>query len=217
AVSFLPSFPIVALQIQQAGSRIVTYQCLNHERPGNSYRAFASWARKETLPDSGLRWWETGAPPGSSLSVLALISAAARPTLPTSHVTALDGAYFPWIGSLHAPLDSLIAEPEDAISDQHCLTALYASHEEAASRLQTLAVRASEHARGLPDGNLHTMMLAAMVSSYLAGAQGSDPRVKLAAKSILPIFGDHAAPAMFVLRARHTVRLLARGGNKLPR
>jgi tetraprenyl-beta-curcumene synthase len=31
AVSFLPSFPIVALQIQQAASRIVTYQCLNHE------------------------------------------------------------------------------------------------------------------------------------------------------------------------------------------
>ncbi len=206
AVSSLPSFPVVALQIQQAAGRIVTYQCLNHQGSGSSYRAFACWARKQTGSRSDLRWWETGAAAGSSLSVFALISAAARTTLQTTHVTALDVAYFPWIGSLHTLLDSLIDEPEDAITHQHCLTALYASAEEAASRLQTLAIRASEHAQALPDGEHHTMMLAAMVSFYLASPQGSDPRVKLAADAVLAVLGEHAAPAMFVLRARHIAR-----------
>ncbi len=215
AVSSLPSFPIVALRIQQAASRIVTYQCLNHERPGSSYHAFACWARKETLPGSGLRWWETGAAAGSSLSVFALISAAARPTLHTAHVAALDGAYFPWIGSLHTLLDSLIDEPEDAITDQHCLTALYASNEDAASRLKTLAVRAIEHAQALPDGEHHMMMLAAMVSFYLASAQGNDPRVKLAGEAVLAVFGNCAAPAMLVLRARHIAKRFTEGYSRV--
>ncbi|HEY5286159.1 MAG TPA: DUF2600 family protein [Solirubrobacteraceae bacterium] len=212
AVSLLPSFHVVALQIQQAASRIVTYQCLNHEQPGNSYRAFASWACKETLPGSGLRWWETGAAAGSSLSVFALISAAARPTLDAAHVTALDRAYFPWIGSLHTLLDSLIDEPEDAAADQHCLTALYASHEEAAGRLQALALRAVEQAQALPDGDHHAIVLAAMVSFYLAGPQGNDPRVKLVADAVLTVFADRAAPAMFILRARHVTKRFHRQG-----
>jgi tetraprenyl-beta-curcumene synthase len=140
--------------------------------------------------------------------VFALISAAARPTIHSAHVTALDSAYFPWIGSLHTLLDSLIDEPEDAITDQHCLTALYASNEDAASRLKILAVRATEYAQALPDGDHHTMMLAAMVSFYLAGAQGRDPRVKLAAEAVLAVFGNSAAPAMLVLRARHIAKCL---------
>ncbi len=211
AVSCLPSFPAVALQIQRAASRIVTYQCLNHQRPGDSYRAFACWARMETLPGSDLRWWETGAAAGSSLSIFALISAASQPALQVAHAAALERAYFPWIGSLHTLLDSLIDEREDTLTNQHCLTARYASDEETASQLQILALRARERTQALPDSEHHMMILAAMVSFYLASPQGVDPRVKLAAEAVLTVFGDHAAPAMLVLRARHTVRHLAQG------
>ena len=96
AVSFLPSFPVVALQIQQAASRIVTYQCLNHrdDQATPIAHSHAGHARKRAHR-SGLRWWETGAAAGSSLSVFALISAAARTTLHTTHVTALDVRIFP--------------------------------------------------------------------------------------------------------------------------
>jgi tetraprenyl-beta-curcumene synthase len=212
AVGCLPSFPAVALQIQRAASRIVAYQCLNHQRPGESYRAFACWACSETSPGSDLRWWETGAAAGSSLSIFALISAAAQPTLQAAHAATLERAYFPWIGSLHTLLDSLIDEREDTLTDQHCLTARYASDEETASRLQILALRAKERAQALPDSEHHMMILAAMVSFYLARPQGEDPRVKLAAEAVLTVFDDHAAPAMFVLRARHAVRHFAHGG-----
>ncbi len=217
AVSSLPSFPIAALQIQQAASRIVAYQCLNHQRPGSSYRAFAYWARRQTSPRSDLRWWETGAAAGSSLAVFALISASARPTLQMTHVAALDVAYFPWIGSLHTLLDSLIDEPEDVITGQHCLTALYASREEAAGRLQTLAMRAREYTQTLPDGEYHTMMLAAMASFYLAGPHRSDPRVKPAAEAVLAALGEHATLAMFVLRAKHSARRFTEGRSRFLR
>lgn len=211
AVGCLPSFPVVALQIQRAASRIVTYQCLNHQQPGDSYRAFACWARKETSPDSDLRWWETGAAAGSSLSVFALISAAAQPALQAAHAAALERAYFPWIGSLHTLLDSLVDEQEDTLTNQHCLTARYASDEETASRLQLLALRARERTQTLPDSEHHMMILAAMVSFYLASPRGRPPRVKLAAEAVLTVFGDHAAPAMLMLRAKHTARHLAQG------
>ena len=213
AVSCLPSFPVVALQIQRAASRIVTYQCLNHRRPGDSYRAFACWARKETSQSNDLRWWESGAAAGSSLSVFALISAAAQPALQVAHATALERAYFPWIGSLHTLLDSLIDEREDALTNQHCLTARYASDEETASRLQLLALGARERTQALPDSEHHMMILAAMVSFYLASPRSRDPRVKLAAEAVLTVFGDHVAPTMLVLRARHTVRHLAQGAH----
>jgi tetraprenyl-beta-curcumene synthase len=203
AVASLPSFPVVAFQIQQAASRIITYQCLNHQKPDTSHHAFACWAAKETDPENDLRWWETGAAAGSSLAVFALIAVAAQSDVEAAHVTALGHAYFPWIGSLHTLLDSLIDEHEDAITGQHCLTARYASLEETVSRLKTLALRASEHAEALPDSEHHMMMLAAMVSFYFASPQASDPRVKQAAKAVLPVLGDHAQPAMCVLRARH--------------
>lgn len=208
ALGSLPSFPIMELQIQRAASRIVTYQCLNHQGPGMAHDAFACWARRETSPGADLRWWETGAAAGSSLAVFALMSAAGQAKLETAHVAALDCAYFPWIGSLHTLLDSLIDEREDTITGQHCLTAHYASREEAASRLQALAARAAGYAESLPDGGQHVMILAAMASFYLASPQARDPRVRLVAERVLTALGVHALPAMHVLRARHAVRRL---------
>jgi tetraprenyl-beta-curcumene synthase len=209
ALRLLPSFPVVARHAQRAAARIVTYQCLNHPGPGDSYHAFARWATKEITPGTDLRWWEAGAAAGSSLAVFALMSAAAQPTLDAGHAVALESAYFPWIGSLHTLLDSLIDEPEDDITNQHSLTARYTSREETAGRLQTLAARATHHARELPDGEHHIMILAAMVSFYLAGPQAKDPHARLAAERVLTTLGDHAIPAMLVLRARHAASHLA--------
>jgi tetraprenyl-beta-curcumene synthase len=206
AVASLPSFPVVALQAQQAANRIVTYQCLNHQRPDSSYHAFAGWAAKQTRPENDLRWWETGAAAGSSLVVFALIAAAAQPTLKAAHVAALEHAYFPWIGSLHTLLDSLIDAREDTITDQHSLTAHYASQEETVSRLQRLALRASEHAQALPDSEHHMMILTAMTSFYLTSPQANDPCVKQTAEAVLTVLGDHATPATCVLRARRILR-----------
>jgi tetraprenyl-beta-curcumene synthase len=210
ALRLLPSFPMIARSVQRAAVRIVTYQGLNHPGPGGSYHAFARWADRETAPGTDLRWWETGAAAGSSLTVFALMGAAAQQALEMDHIAALESAYFPWIGSLHTLLDSVVDEQEDDMTDQHCLTACYASREETATRLQTLAARATHHAKALPDGDNHIMMLAAMVSFYLATPRARDPHARLVAERVLSTLDDHATPAMLVLRARHAASDLAR-------
>jgi tetraprenyl-beta-curcumene synthase len=209
ALGLLPSFSSVSRPVERAAARIVTYQGLNHPGPGGSYHAFARWANRVSAPGSDLRWWETGAAAGSSLAVFALMSAAAQPAVKADHISALESAYFPWIGALHTLLDSLIDEQEDNITDQHCLTARYTSQEEAARRLQMLAARAIHHARALPDGDHHIMILAAMVSFYLATPQARNPHAKRATERVLTALGDHARLAMLVLRARHTASRLA--------
>jgi tetraprenyl-beta-curcumene synthase len=214
ALRELPSLPIVANRMRRAATRILIYQFLNHQGTQSSYDSFARWAHAQAAPGSDLRWWETGAAAGSSLSVFALISAAADPSLDAEHAAALEHAYFPWIGSLHTLLDSLVDEYEDALTGQHCLTGRYASHAETAERLRSLAKRAKDHAQALPDAENHMMILAAMVSFYLAGRHARDPRVRLAAEGVLGALGDHALPAMLVLGSRHMLRNL--GQRRLP-
>jgi tetraprenyl-beta-curcumene synthase len=213
ALSLLPSFSVVSASARRAATRIVTYQQLNNPGPGGSYQRFARWANEIVTPGEDLRWWETGASAGSSLAVFALMSGAAQPSLSADQVVALDNAYFPWIGSLHTLLDSLIDEQEDAITGQHRLTAHYTSQEEVANRLQKLAARADDHAKALRDGEHHMMILAAMVSFYLASPRAESPHVRLVAEQVLTTLGDYALPAMLVLRARHTAGdLLERAG-----
>jgi tetraprenyl-beta-curcumene synthase len=212
ALCLLPSFSAVAASARRAATRIVTYQRLNNPGKNESYHPFARWAKGIVAPEADLRWWEAGASAGSSLAVFAVMSAAAGPRLSADYVTALECEYFPWIGSLHTLLESLIDEHEDAITGQHCLTARYTSREETANRLQRLAARADDHAKALCDGEHHMMILAAMVSFYLASPRAKSPHARLVAEQVLTTLGAHALPAMAVLGARHAVgRLLRRG------
>ena len=210
ALQLLPSFVVTAPQIRRAATRIATYQRLNHQVMEGSQCAFARWAQAETRPGSDMRWWETGAAAGSSLSVFAMISAAAEQKLDPRRATAIECAYFPWIGSLHTLLDSLIDEHEDVMTGQHRLSARYLSQEEVADRLQVLAARANEYAKALHDGDHHVMILAAMVSFYLASPQAKDPRVRLASERVLTILGGPTSSSMLILRARHMLRRFAR-------
>ncbi len=202
-VPSLPQFPRIASQLRHAATRIVSYQYLNHRACGGSHHAFAKWACRETPAHTDLRWWETGAAAGSSLLVFALMAAAAQPLLKADHIAALESAYFPWICSLHTLLDSLIDEREDQETGQHSLIARYQSQDEATNRLQMLAARAIDHARGLPHADYHTIIVVAMVSFYLSNHQVEDPRAMLVAQQVLRGLGHPTAPAMLVLRARH--------------
>lgn len=206
----LPSFPLVVQGLRRVVTRIVTYQVFNHQEHPDAHRAFACWAEKETPQGADLRWWETAAAAGSSLAVFALMSAAGRPTLATDHASELESAYFPWIGSLHTLLDSLIDEQEDDVTGQHCLIGRYASREEAAGRLQLLTAQASRRALALSDGEDHMMILAAMASFYLSTPQARYPYARLATHRVLTTLGNHAVPAMRVLRAKDTMIGIAR-------
>jgi tetraprenyl-beta-curcumene synthase len=151
ALRALPSYALVADSALRCARRMVAYQALNHAESSETRGALAGWASTLTPTGTGLRWWETAAAAASSLSVFALIAAAAQPILESGQAAATESAYFPWIGALHILLDSLIDRGEDATTGQHCLVDHYVSAEEAAVRMSVIATRATRATELLPE------------------------------------------------------------------
>jgi tetraprenyl-beta-curcumene synthase len=136
----LPAHAIVAPAARRGAQRIVTYQSLNHS--GNNTREMlARWAQEETLPGTGLRWWETSAACASSLTALALLSAAASPALEARDVLAIESAYHPWVGALHTLLDSLIDWSDDELAGQPSLLDRYDSITELTETMRMIVRR----------------------------------------------------------------------------
>ncbi|HEV3045742.1 MAG TPA: DUF2600 family protein [Solirubrobacteraceae bacterium] len=210
ALVSLPSYGAVAEPALHAASSIVAYQSLNHERvEERAVRGLARWGAT-VAPGRGLRWWEAAAGGASSMTVFALIAAAARPRLSAVETAATHDAYYPWISSLHVLLDSLIDRAKDLEHGHHNLIDHYASPAEAAQRLGWIAARAVHAAESLPDGTRHALILAAMTSFYLSAPAVSAPFARPAAQRVLETMGALAQPTMTVLRTRRTAgRLLA--------
>jgi tetraprenyl-beta-curcumene synthase len=206
ALASLPAYPLVAQSACRLAERIVCFQSLNLTEAQGSYHALARWAHQQTPRESGLRWWETAASAGSSLGIFALVVSAARSTTDTHEAAAIERAYFPWIGSLHSLLDSLIDQPEDAATEQHNLIQHYRLPSETAARLRLLADASARHARNLPRGLQHTVILAGMASHYLCAVDARLSHAKLAKIAVLETIGDLARPTMLVFRIREVAR-----------
>jgi tetraprenyl-beta-curcumene synthase len=209
ALRALPSYASVADSALRCARRMVAYQALNHGESSQTRGALAGWASSLTPAGTGLRWWETAAAAASSLSVFALIAAAAQPILESGQAAATESAYFPWIGALHILLDSLIDRGEDAATGQHCLVDHYVSAEEAAVRMSVIATRATLATELLPQSAEHATILAAMTSFYLSSPTASAPGASPAAERVRRSMGAIAAPTMVVLKARRAVDGLA--------
>lgn len=179
ALAPLPSYPVVRHRLLRISQRIATYQSLNHGDVAGSHDAFARWASHEAErhhagrngPD--LYWWEVAAASGSSLAVFALIAAATDPATEPCHVSAIDSAYFPWIGATNSLLDSLVDQAEDAAPGQHRLLDYYGSVEELAVRLELITSEARERAQAVDASHGHVLILEAMVSFYLTQTEAS--------------------------------------------
>lgn len=202
AIQRLPSFGLVAETARRALSRIVRYQSLNHGGADHSDNAFAEWARTQTVPGTDLHWWETGAAVGSQLFVLALIAAAADSTMHADRVTAIEHAYFPWIGALSTLLDSAIDQRADRNEDQRSLIDYYGSPQIAAERLQLMAHEARRAVLPLTDAPHHTLILAAMAAFFHSTPQALTPEVGLATRAVLDAMGGWSTPALFFFKAR---------------
>jgi tetraprenyl-beta-curcumene synthase len=200
----LPSHTTIESQLLRAVARMIDYQALIHS---SETVALERWARASAPPDSSLGWWEVAAAGASSLGVFALLSAAARRGLGAQEAIAVERAYFPWIGALHVLLDSLVDQTADLDAGHYSLVSCYASTEQTATDLATLARRAFTAARTLQDGRRHALVLAAMVAFYLSEAS-TRPHAATIRRAILGSVGDLARPALTVLRARRAAQAL---------
>jgi tetraprenyl-beta-curcumene synthase len=205
ALSRLPGFSAASPTVRAAARRIVAFQSLSLGEQGK----LEAWALHETLPGSGLDWWETAAAAGSSLSVHALIAASASPALSRQGIEAIDGAYSSSIGALHSLLDSAVDEAEDAQARQFSLIGCYRSRQEAAVRLGELTERAIDAARGLPDGRMHAVVATAMACSYLGECERTDAQAGAVAPAVRGSLGDLSRPILRVFALRRLAARLA--------
>jgi tetraprenyl-beta-curcumene synthase len=187
-LTVFPSYSLVAPSARTAAARIVDFQSLNLNQPQGGQAGLERWAREETPAGSGLAWWETAAAGGSSLAVHALIASAANPDLDPREISAIERAYFPWIGALHSLLDSLVDVAEDRRDGQRSLLSYYVSPQDAAARLTSLAACARSATRTLAHNSQHEVILTAMAGYYL-----SAPAV--ASRELYAISGAAAAAA----------------------
>jgi tetraprenyl-beta-curcumene synthase len=208
ALHRLPSYAAVAEPARRSAARIVEFQSLSLDPERD---ALAHWARADTPAGSGLQWWETAASGGSSMGVHVLIaSAAARRAVDPARGAAVEHAYFPWIGSLHSLLDSLVDRDEDAGNGQFSLLGCYASTEDAAARMGWIAAQAARSARALPRGRRHLVILAGMAGYYLADSEASAPGAQPIASAVLQAIGPLAGPTLLVFRIRRLVERVTR-------
>jgi tetraprenyl-beta-curcumene synthase len=214
----LPQLARIEPSMRRATERVIAYQALNHGDTSGSYELFERWASAETLPTTGLRWWETGAGAGSTLTLYVLIATAADPHLQASNVEAIEETYFPWIGALHSLLDSLVDHDEDRAAGERGLIDCYPSPAHAATRMGGIAREALSRAVALPDSRRHVLILAAMASFYICELHRStSPHAQLVAPSVPDAFGGLAAPAMAVLGTRRLLRRNSPYGADSPR
>jgi tetraprenyl-beta-curcumene synthase len=202
----LPSSDAVSASVRRAATRIVSYQSLNQ----HDHLALARWADAETPAGSNLFWWETAAAGASSLAVLALLATAPEPRASTRQISAIEAAYFPWIGALHTLLDSLIDLQEDADAGQPSLLSHYASTEDAAMRMQMLATRSLRSAQTLPRGRQHTLILAGMASLYLSAPEAASAAAVEVSGRVIDALGPIVNPSLVVLGVRRAAQRLSR-------
>ena len=228
ALGGLPSAGVIEPALARAAERMIGYQERIHGggggpgggRPGGGAgagagggeagaSALAAWAAGQRPRGSGLRWWETAAACASSLGVFALVTAAARPGLSDRDAAAIDGAYFPWVGGLHVLLDSLVDRPADVEAGHLSLVARYASPGEAAERLGSIAASAFAAAGALPNGEQHTVLLAAMAAFYLSSPAARLPHAAPARGRVLGAVGGLERVTLAILRIRRASRRVA--------
>jgi tetraprenyl-beta-curcumene synthase len=200
ACAALPSFAVVAPTALRMAERIVEFQSLNVGERDGGPEGLERWALEQQPAAGGLCWWETAAAAGSSLGVHALLGLATDVDADADAATAIDGAFFPWIGALHSLLDSAVDVAEDRDERQRNLLGYYRAPEQAAARTGLLARRAVAEARALGGGRRHEAVVAAMIGYYLSAREVSGVEARALATRVSEEAGSRALAARTLLR-----------------
>lgn len=208
ALRRLPAQALVLPALERFAERAAEAQSLNHAGGSDGHRALAQWAAAQ--PVSGFHWWEVAAAAGDPLGAFALLAAAGDPRTMRSDVTAIEHAYFPWIGALVWLMESLVDQRDDAGSGNHSYVGHYDSAQDGARRLSTIAGHAAIAAAGLPRGPSHAVLLAGVASLYLSDPHAATVEASEGAQAIHQMLGWPVDVLLVVLRMRR--RLAHRRG-----
>lgn len=204
-VAALPSWPAVApiaLRLADEG-RVV--QAINHEPATAVVERLRAWARSRPSE----RWPEACAAASSPLAIHALMALAAHREVGGHEARATAGAYRP-VSALGVLCDHLIDHAEDNVLSNHSYLPHLGSPTARPRALHDLSDRAARAVRRLPDGERHTVILAAMAAMFLSRPSASLPATRAAGSAILEAIGSPAPQLRAVLHARRQLKRPAR-------
>lgn len=213
AIARLPRHLAILPTVQRLAALAAETQTLNHTGRADGHRQLAKWAASHGSGDAA--WWELAAAANSPLGIYALFAAASAYGTTEQAVTAIDAAYYPWVGGLVWLLESLVDQHEDRRTGNHSYVAHYGSPQATVARLATIAGRAATQMRPLRHGSTHGLLLAGATSLYLSEAEAQKEDAADAATAIRAALGWPVWVLMVVLRVRR--RLAVSSGLRLRR
>jgi len=197
----LPSAEVVAPLARRVAWCCNEGQSRTHVARFEGVERLADWCSAKAGPGT-LRWWEYAASTVSSLTVHALLAAAADPRTTGSEADRIDAAYSPYVCPLNTFLDSLIDREHDAGADEHSYISYYATRTETAERMEVLAGRASRAVRRLRRGARHTVILAGIAGFYLSAPEAMAEFAAPVKARVIDRIGPIATPVVVVMRMR---------------
>lgn len=212
AFRLLPAAAVVAPYAQRAARRCGEAQSRTHAIPRDGVGQLAAWSHAQTA-GSGLAWWELAAGAcAGSLSVHALVGAAADPRTTASDAAGIEAAYVP-ICALSTLLDSLVDRERDAADGSHAYVAYYPSATAAANGIVAVAARAATAARRLPHGAYH-----AVIATGVAGFYTSAPAARCgSARAVTARVVGELRPLITPILAIFRMWRAAKGARRLVR
>jgi tetraprenyl-beta-curcumene synthase len=174
AFAALPSAHTVGHAARTTAALCAEAQTLTHAIPSTGTLPLKAWATPRARP-IGLAWWELAAgAAASSLTVHALLAAAASETTSPQEVAQIESAYL-LLSTLSTLLDSLVDHEHDTATASHAYLSYYANSTAAGRRIATLAKRANSEVAQLPRPAHHHMTLAGVICYYLSSPAANTP------------------------------------------
>jgi tetraprenyl-beta-curcumene synthase len=204
AVATLPSSSAVARTGRRAAERCAAGQIRVHAASRLGDGQLEQWARASVPTRASADWREylAGAV-ASVLAVHALIAASADRAVTEEQAEAIDAAYLS-VSALSTMLDSLIDYERDARSGDAWLVRLYGDPLALGEELRTVAARAVNQVRALPNRAHHLMTLLGVVSYYTSAPQARRGPARL---SVLELHRELRPVILPTLTVMHAWRL----------
>lgn len=194
----LPSWSVVAPIAVRVAEDGRTVQAINHGPASAVAERLRVWARSHP----GERWPEACAAASGPLVIHALMALAAHREVNDDEVRSTASAYRP-VSALGVLCDHLIDHAEDDAVSNHSYLSHLGSPTARPRALHDLSDRAARAIRRLPNGERHTVILAAMAAMFLSRPSASLPADRAAAGAVLEAIGPPAPQLRAVLRATH--------------
>jgi tetraprenyl-beta-curcumene synthase len=196
----LPSYERVRrLVVEEAGRAQVL--ALNHEPdPARRDSMLRDWASKEFPQGHDASWFELSGASSAGLTIFALLALASEQTCSEDEIARTRRAYFPWISTLAAMLDSYVDQAEDATNGDHSYIAHYPTPELAIEHVCQMVKRCLGEARALENSEKHILIVTSMVAMYLSKDSASTPAMRGATKRIVDTGGSLTRTLLPILR-----------------